>query len=109
MRRLGGPVESLSSERRRGLIEAAAARGRMSSRGALARLRENVLPVVQTAAAAALAWLLATVPFGHSSPVLPRSPRSCRWERLGGQRARRAVELMPGVALGITAGALLTS
>jgi hypothetical protein len=69
LRWLGGPVERLSSERRRELIEAAAARGRMSSRGALVRLRENLLPVVQTAAAAALAWLLANSVFGHANPV----------------------------------------
>ena len=69
LRWLGAPVERLSSERRRELIDAAAARGRLSSRGARARLRENWLPIVQTAAAAALAWLLASTVFGHANPV----------------------------------------
>jgi hypothetical protein len=40
VRWLGAPVDRLSSERRRELVEAAAMRGRLSSRGALARLRE---------------------------------------------------------------------
>ena len=62
---LGGPVEPLSSERRRELIEAAAARGRMSSRGALARLRENLLPVVQTAGATASDDCYVQVPLGR--------------------------------------------
>jgi len=69
LRWLGAPVERLSSERRRELIEAAAARGKLSSRGARARLSENWLPTVQTAAAAALAWLVANTVFGHANPV----------------------------------------
>jgi uncharacterized membrane protein YccC len=109
LRWLGEPAERLSAERRRELIEAAAARGRTSSPGALARLRENLFPVVQTAGAAALAWLLANVLLGHSSPVFAPIAAIVALGATRGQRARRATELMLGVALGITAGDLLTS
>ncbi len=109
LRWLDGPVERLSGERRRELIEAATARGRMSSRGALVRLRENLLPVMQTAAAAALAWLVATTVLGHPNPVFAPVAAIVSLGATRGQRARRAVELMLGVAVGITAGDLLTS
>lgn len=104
---LGAPVERLNSERRRELIEVAAARGRMSSRGAASRLRDNLWPVTQTAVAAALAWLLATSVLGHSSPVFAPIAAIVSLGATRGQRARRGVELMLGVALGITAGDLL--
>ena len=105
----GRPVERLSGERRRELIEAAAARGRMSSRGALVRLRENLVPVVQTAGAAALAWLLANSVLGHQNPVFAPVAAIVSLGATRGQRARRAIELILGVALGISAGDLLTS
>ena len=79
------------------------------TRWGLARLRENLFPVVQTAGAAALAWLLANVLLGHSSPVFAPIAAIVALGATRGQRARRAIELMLGVALGITAGDLLTS
>lgn len=109
LRWLGGPVERLSGERRRELIEAATARGRVSSRGALTRLRENWFPVVQTAVAAGLAWLLANAVLGHANPVFAPVAAIVSLGATRGQRARRAIELMLGVAVGITAGDLLTS
>ncbi len=109
LRWLGRPVERLSGERRRELIEAAAARGRLSSRGALVRLRGNLLPVGQTAAAAALAWLLANSVLGHQNPVFAPIAAIVSLGATRGQRAQRAIELILGVALGITAGDLLTS
>ena len=109
LRWLGRPVERLSGERRRELIEAAGARGRLSSRGALVRLRENLLPVGQTATAAALAWLLANSVLGHQNPVFAPIAAIVSLGATRGQRAQRAIELILGVALGITAGDLLTS
>ncbi len=73
------------------------------------RLRENLLPIVQTAGAAALAWLLATTVFGHANPVFAPIAAIVSLGATRGQRAQRAVELMLGVAVGITAGDLLTS
>lgn len=101
-------MEGLSSERRRELVEAAAARGRVSSHGVLVRLRQNLVPVLQTAGAAALAWLVATALLGHASPVFAPVAAIVSLGATRGQRARRAVELMLGVALGITAGDVLT-
>jgi uncharacterized membrane protein YccC len=109
LRWLGRPVERLSGERRRELVEAAAARGRMSSRSALVRLRENLLPVGQTAGAAGLAWLLANSVLGHQNPVFAPVAAIVSLGATRGQRAQRAIELILGVALGITAGDLLTS
>jgi uncharacterized membrane protein YgaE (UPF0421/DUF939 family) len=64
--------------------------------------------VAQTAAAAALAWLLATTALGHANPVFAPITAIVSLGATRGQTARRAVELMLGVALGITAGDLLT-
>lgn len=108
IRWLGRPVEPLNGERRRALIEAAAAHGRVSSRGALVRLRENLWPVVQTAGAAALAWLLANNVLGHANPVFAPVAAIVSLSATRGQRGRRAIELILGVAVGITAGDLLT-
>lgn len=81
----------------------------MSSRGALVRLRENLLPVVQTAGAAALAWLVASSVLGHANPVFAPIAAIVSLGATRGQRSQRAIELILGVALGITAGDLLTS
>jgi uncharacterized membrane protein YgaE (UPF0421/DUF939 family) len=64
---------------------------------------------VQTASAAALAWLLARSVLGHPSPVFAPIAAIVSLGATRGQRARRAIELMLGVALGITAGDLLIS
>jgi hypothetical protein len=81
----------------------------MSSRGALERLRGNLLQVVQTAGAAALAWLLANSLFGHHNPVFAPIAAIVSLGATRGQRAQRAIQLILGVALGIMAGDLLTS
>ena len=70
------------------------------TRWGLARLRENLFPVVQTAGAAALPWLLASVLLGHSSPVFAPIAAIVALGATRGQRARQAIELMLGVALG---------
>src|SRR5436305_10614265 len=91
VRWLGAPVERLSSERRRELIEAAAARGRMSSHGALVRLRENLFPVVQTAAAAGVAWLASNIALGHANPVFAPIAAIVSLGATRGQQSRRAI------------------
>src|SRR5437763_4629734 len=107
-RRLHLAAEALDSERRRELLEAAATRSRLSSRGAWGRLRGNVWPLVQTAVAASLAWLLAASVLGHRSPFFSPIAAIVSLAATRGQRARRAVELMLGVAIGIGIGELLT-
>src|SRR5207248_11025012 len=100
-RRLHVPAEAFDSERRRELLEAAATRSRLSSRGAWQRLRATHWPLVQTAVAAALAWLLAEKLLGHRSPFFAPIAAIVSLAATRGQRSRRAVELMLGVAIGI--------
>jgi hypothetical protein len=104
---LAVPPHSLDSERRHDLLDAAAARSRRSSRGAVARLRENMWPVVQTAVAAALAWLVAVHILGDPSPFFAPVAAIMSLAATRGQGLRRAIELVLGVALGIGLGDLL--
>ena len=106
-RLLAAPPQALDSERRRELLEAAAARSRRSSTGALGRLRANGWPLVQTAIAAALAWLIATKALGDPSPFFAPVAAILSLAATRGQRMRRAIELIIGVALGIGLGDLL--
>jgi uncharacterized membrane protein YgaE (UPF0421/DUF939 family) len=100
-------ADVFSGERSRELLEAAAARSRASSRSALARLRPNLWSLVQTAVAAALAWLIARHALDHPSPFFAPVSAIMALGVTRGQRVRRAVELIVGVALGIGLGALL--
>jgi uncharacterized membrane protein YgaE (UPF0421/DUF939 family) len=101
------PPQALDSERRHELLEAGAARSRRSSRGALGRLRANGWPLVQTAVAAALSWLIATKLLGDPSPFFAPIAAIVSLAATRGQRMRRAIELIIGVALGIALGDLL--
>ena len=71
------------------------------------RLRINGWPLVQTAVAASAAYFLAVVLFGHERPFFaPVAAVICLGVTLG-QRWRRAVELVFGVAVGLTVADLL--
>ena len=71
------------------------------------RLRANGWSVVQSAVAASLAYLLAVVVLGHKTPFFAAiSAVVCLGVTLG-QRARRAVELVFGVAFGLMVADLL--
>ncbi|MDQ3792570.1 MAG: FUSC family protein [Actinomycetota bacterium] len=71
------------------------------------RLRINGWPLVQTAVAASVAYFLAVVLFGHERPFFaPVAAVICLGVTLG-QRWRRAVELVFGVAVGLTVADLL--
>lgn len=104
---LNFPPQALDSERRRALLEAAAARSRRSSSGALARVRENAWPLVQTAVAAALAWLIASRLLRDPNPFFAPVAAIMSLAATRGQSMRRALEVMLGVALGIGLGDLL--
>jgi uncharacterized membrane protein YgaE (UPF0421/DUF939 family) len=99
--------QALGAGRRRELLDAAAARSRSSSQDALARLRSNGWPLVQTAVAAAVAWFVATRVLGHAKPFFAPVAAIMSLGATRGQRVRRALELMLGVALGIGLGELL--
>lgn len=71
------------------------------------RLRTNGRSVVQAAVAASVAYLLAIVVLGHGQPFFaPIAAVVCLSVTLG-QRARRAVELALGVAVGLVLADLL--
>lgn len=108
VRRLRVPPDALDSERRRELLEAAATRSLHSSHSAWERLRESGWPLVQTAVAATVAWAVAANLLGHRSPFFAPIAAIVSLAATRGQRARRAVELIVGVAIGIGVGELLT-
>src|SRR5215216_3580880 len=71
------------------------------------RLRVNGWSVIQTAVAASVAYFLAVMVFEHESPFFaPIAAVLCLRVTLG-QRARRAVELTFGVAVGLMVADLL--
>jgi uncharacterized membrane protein YgaE (UPF0421/DUF939 family) len=71
------------------------------------RLRTSVWPVLQAAVAASLAYFLADVIIGHGQPFFaPIAAVICLGVTLG-QRNRRAIELVLGVAVGLMVADLL--
>lgn len=73
----------------------------------LAALRATAVPILQCAAAAALAWLVATDVIGHARPFFaPISAIIALGVGVGGRR-QRAIEVALGVAVGVLVGDLL--
>lgn len=68
---------------------------------ALRRIRAAGRPVAQTAAAAGLAWFVAHVVFGYERPFFASVAAVIALGTTLGQRGRRAVEMVVGVAMGI--------
>ncbi len=81
------------------------------SRAGLQRRRESILvsarPILHTAVAASLAWLVATEVLGHDRPFFAPVAAVVTLGLSLGQRRRRAVEVAFGVALGILVADLL--
>ncbi len=71
------------------------------------RLRVNGWSVLQTAVAASVAYLLAVVLLGHETPFFAPIAAVISLSVTLGQRLRRAVELVFGVAVGLMVAALL--
>jgi uncharacterized membrane protein YgaE (UPF0421/DUF939 family) len=89
------------SERGGALLEGAAERSRTSMRTRVERLRVAWRSLFQTAAAATLAYLVATELIGHPRPFFAPVAAIITLGITVGQRGRRAVELALGVAVGI--------
>ena len=89
------------SERGGALLEGAAERSRTSMRTRVERLRVAWRSLFQTAAAATLAYLVATELVGHPRPFFAPVAAIITLGITVGQRGRRAVELALGVAVGI--------
>ena len=95
------PPERLNAGRRRALLEAA------TPSSGFAQVKSRAWPIAQTAAAAAVAWLVAETLLGHASPFFAPVGAIMALGATRGQRSRRAVEMMLGVTLGIGLGDLL--
>src|SRR5215469_5330071 len=73
----------------------------------LRRLRGGALLAAQAGVAAALAWLVAHDLIGHPRPFFAPIAAVVVLNVSVGQRLRRAIELVVGVALGILVGDVL--
>ena len=82
-------------------------RGRSALRSALDRLRSRLWAIAQTAAAAVLAWYLATFLLGSERPVFASIAAVISIGATLGQRRNRALELIAGVVVGIAVADLL--
>jgi uncharacterized membrane protein YgaE (UPF0421/DUF939 family) len=89
------------SERGGALLEEAAERSRTSMRTRFERLAVAWRSLIQTAAAATIAYLVATEVVGHVRPFFAPIAAIVTLGITVGQRRRRAVELALGVAVGI--------
>lgn len=97
--------ELLSPQRRHELAGGGALRPPALSR--LDRVRESGGLLLQTAAAAALAWVLATEALGHDSAYFAPIAAIITLAATRGQRVRQALEMTIGVAVGIGVADLL--
>ncbi|MEU5696029.1 FUSC family protein [Actinosynnema sp. NPDC020468] len=100
-----GPARVLRSGARR--LRPAAVRREVGRR--VRRWRSTALPILHTAVAAGLSWLVATRVVGHEHPFFaPIAAVVCLGVSLG-QRPRRAAELVVGVSVGVGVGDVLIS
>ncbi|NLG55534.1 MAG: aromatic acid exporter family protein [Rhodococcus sp.] len=88
-------------------FEEAKTRGRDRLRASLRRLRVSALPIVQCGLSAGIAWWVATVLVGHEQPFFAPIAAVVSLGLSMGARLRRSVELVIGVAVGVTIGDLL--
>ncbi len=89
-------------------LQTAAAQAREGARAGRARIGAEGWLIVQTAAAAALAWVVATALFHQHTEFAPIGA-VIAVEVTRGQQVRHAVELVVGVTLGVGVAALLGS
>jgi uncharacterized membrane protein YgaE (UPF0421/DUF939 family) len=75
--------------------------------GRLARVRRNAFQVLQCAVAAGLAWFLAQQVLGHERPVFAGIAAVVALSVSYGQRRRRVLEVVVGVAVGVLVGDLI--
>ncbi len=74
---------------------------------AAGRVRSVAFPVLQTALAAAIAWLIAHDWLGHAQPFFAPIAAAVSLSTSHVQRARRSVQMIVGVLLGIGVGELV--
>ena len=91
----------IQRERRDELLEQAAEASRAGLRTRRQRIEAGARPILHSAVAAALAWLVATEVVGHEQPFFAPISAVITLGLTVGQRRRRAIELAIGVAVGI--------
>jgi uncharacterized membrane protein YgaE (UPF0421/DUF939 family) len=89
------------------LIEQAAEASRAGMRTRRERVIATARPILQSAVAASLAWLIATELVGHATPFFAPISAVITLGLTVGQRRRRAIELAIGVSVGIFIADLL--
>jgi uncharacterized membrane protein YgaE (UPF0421/DUF939 family) len=87
--------------RRDELLEQAAEASRAGLRTRQERIATSLRPILHSAVAAALAWLLASEVVGHEQPFFAPISAVITLGLTVGERRRRAVEIAIGVAVGI--------
>lgn len=93
--------DPLLRERAASLARGAGERGRMTIAQRIERLRSVGPAIVQTAAAAALAWVLAKDVIGHPKPFFAPVSAIIALGVVLDSRTRRAFEIVLGVAVGV--------
>ena len=89
-------------------LDRAVARGRISARARVARVRSKGFHIAQCAIAAGVAWLIAADVLGHQTPFFaPVAAVVCLGTSYG-QRLRRVAEVTLGVAVGVFLADLLS-
>jgi uncharacterized membrane protein YccC len=101
-------LDRVLPERRQLLVESATERSGRTGRG-LDRLRARGWPVVQTALAAGLAWVVAKYLLGHPQPFFAPVAAIVSLGVTRGERGRQALEMMLGLAMGIAVADLLVT
>jgi Fusaric acid resistance protein-like len=91
------------------LLEEAATASRAGIEARRARVIATARPILQSAVAASLAWLVATELVGHSTPFFAPISAVITLGLTVGERRARAVELALGVAVGIATADLLVA
>jgi uncharacterized membrane protein YgaE (UPF0421/DUF939 family) len=101
IRRLGPQAIERQFGRRDELLEQAAEASRAGLRTRRERIVAGARPILHSAVAASLAWLVATELVGHEQPFFAPISAVITLGLTVGQRRRRAVELAIGVVMGI--------
>jgi uncharacterized membrane protein YgaE (UPF0421/DUF939 family) len=101
VRRLGPQAIERSFGRRDELLEQAAEASRAGVRARRERIVAGARPILHSAVAASLAWLVATEVVGHEQPFFAPISAVITLGLTVGQRRRRAIELAIGVSVGI--------
>lgn len=100
-------MQPMDPARATALLDEAAQRGRTTVRDRFRRLWTLAPALAQTALAAGVAWAIATRIVGHSRPFMAPVAAIIALGITYGERTRRAVEIVLGVAVGVLAADLL--